>query len=296
MVLFLSSTVIAFLKPRQEYVDSLETEITHLDHEVDDLHDSVTTLHTQVSGLNEKVYHFQEKISEKDKEIDRLGSTAQRILNNVNHELRLPVGNVMNFAEMLHEGLGKFNDSQLKNLSDEVYKNSTRLSSMILNMLDLANLNVQKVSLEKAKINFGELVKDRVKTCRKVYLQGKPLSFKLVIDAETMVSVDPNYMRQVVDNLVINAINFSQHGSINVTVKKQRGSVLFTIMDQGIGIPPKDIYDIFTPFKMGSNSELKSEGRGLGLALCKSVIEAHDGVIKAESKGEGAIFSFELPI
>ena len=81
--------------------------------------------------MNEQVGHFHEKISEKDKEIDRLGSTAQRILNNVNHELRLPVGNVVNFAEMLNEGLGKFNSDQLKTLSDEVYQNSTRLSSMI---------------------------------------------------------------------------------------------------------------------------------------------------------------------
>ncbi|MDG1436608.1 MAG: ATP-binding protein, partial [Rickettsiaceae bacterium] len=145
-------------------------------------------------------------------------------------------------------------------------------------------------------VNFSELVKDRVKTCRNVYLQGKKLSFKLVIDPEIMISVDPNYMRQVVDNLVINAINFSEEGTIEVSVQKQQKSLTFTIMDQGIGIPQNDIYDVFTPFKMGSNTESKVEGRGVGLALCKSVIEAHDGVIKADSKGRGAIFTFTLPL
>ncbi|MDG1436398.1 MAG: ATP-binding protein [Rickettsiaceae bacterium] len=280
-VLILATTVL-FIKPKQEYIEETEAKVTHLDHEVLD--------------LNAQVGHFHEKIYEKNKEIDRLGATAQRILNNVNHELRLPVGNVMNFAEMLNEGLGKFNEDQLKNLSDEVYKNSTRLSSMILNMLDLVNLDVKKVGLEKAKINFGELVNNRVQTCRNIYLQGKPLNFKLVIEPEIMISVDPNYMRQVVDNLVINAINFSDKGTIEVHVTRQNGILKFTIMDQGIGIPKEDLYDVFTPFKMGSNAESKAEGRGVGLALCKSVIDAHDGVIRADSKGKGAIFEFVLPI
>jgi len=78
-------------------------------------------------------------------------------------------------------------------------------------------------------------------------------------------------------------------------VRKQKHTVIFTITDQGIGIPNKDLYDIFTPFKMGSNTESKAEGRGVGLALCKSVIEAHDGEIAVESKHAGVIFRFVLP-
>ena len=69
------------------------------------------------------------------------------------------------------------------------------------------------------------------------------------------------------------------------------------IEDQGMGIPQKDIYDIFDPFKMGSNTESKAEGRGVGLALCKSVAEAHSGSITAESDGvKGAKFTIILPI
>ncbi|MDG1436562.1 MAG: hypothetical protein P8P83_02100, partial [Rickettsiaceae bacterium] len=83
LMFIVCGVVIAFLKPKQEYIEDLETEVTHLDHEVSGLNHKVT-------NLNEQVGHFHEKISEKDKEIDRLGSTAQRILNNVNHELRLP--------------------------------------------------------------------------------------------------------------------------------------------------------------------------------------------------------------
>ena len=275
------ATLVIFLKPKQEHLEETEAKID--------------TLETEVTHLHEKVVHYNERISDQEKEIERLGATAQKILNNVNHELRLPVGNVMNFAEMLGEGLGKFSEDQLKTLSDEVYKNSNRLSSMIMNMLDLATLNAKKLELDKKVINLGELVEDRVNNCRKIYLEDKKIDFELKIHSEIFVSVDPNYMRQVVDNLVINAIKFSSEGVISVQLLKNKDKIEFTIKDNGIGIPREELYDIFTPFKMGSNTESKAEGRGVGLALCKAAIEAHGGAIIVESDGvNGARFRFVL--
>lgn len=288
LLLFMSTILIIFLKPKQEYQEATEAKVDILEEEV--IH-----LETEVADLNEKVVHYTERVEDQSREIERLGATAQRILNNVNHELRLPVGNVMNFAEMLNDGLGKFNEDQLKDLSDEVYKNSNRLSSMILNMLDLATLDVKKIELNKIMINFGELVRDRVQSCRKIYLGDKQLDFEMQIEDNIFISVDPNYMRQTVDNLVINAINFSTKGAIRISVLRRGSVVEFMISDNGIGIPKEDLYDIFTPFKMGSNSESKAEGRGVGLALCKSAVEAHGGSISAESKdGVGAQFRFVL--
>jgi Na+/proline symporter/signal transduction histidine kinase len=294
-VLFIGTSVIFFIKPKEERQEetnaklgTLESEVIHLDHEV-------TNLHGKVVDLNDTVAHYSERISDQEKEIERLGATAQKILNNVNHELRLPVGNVMNFAEMLNEGLGKFSPEQLKMLSDEVYKNSNRLSSMIMNMLDLAALNAGKLELDKKVINLGELVEDRVRNCRKIYLEDKKIDFIIEAHPEIFIAVDPNYMRQIVDNLVINAIKFSEEGKINIQLlRKDNDLIEFTIEDKGIGIPQNEIYDIFTPFKMGSNTESKAEGRGIGLALCKAAIEAHGGMISVESKGVGAIFRFVL--
>jgi len=295
VVLVLGSVVIFLLKPKQEQqeatdaeVGTLKTEVTHLDHEV-------VNLSSRVSNLNEAAIHYNERISDQEREIERLGATAQKILNNVNHELRLPVGNVMNFAEMLNEGLGKFDESQLKMLSDEVYKNSNRLSSMIMNMLDLAALNAKKLELKKKTINLGELVEDRVNNCRRIYLDNKKIDFVLEIQPELLISVDPNYMRQIVDNLVINSIKFSSEGIVNIKLLKQENHVVFTISDNGIGIPQKDFYYIFTPFKMGSNAESKAEGRGVGLALFKVAIEAHGGISTVKSKNaKGAIFKFVI--
>lgn len=288
-LLLVSSVLLAFLKPQQEYIKETEDKVEVLEDEVHHLEDEVDNLVSQVT-------HYSERVADQQKEIERLGATAQRILNNVNHELRLPVGNVMNFAEMLNSGLEKYSKEQLKMLSDEVYKNSTRLSTMILNMLDLATLDVKKVNLQKQLINFSELALDRIQTCRKIYLQGKQIDFEMAIEPEIMITVDPNYMRQTIDNLVINAISYSTNGTIKISLLKKNNMVEFTITDQGISIPKEELYDIFTPFKMGSKTISKAEGRGVGLALCKSSVEAHGGVIKAESTGiMGATLRFLLP-
>lgn len=288
--------LIIFLKPKQDYLenteqraDALETKVMHLGH-------NLTDMTGRVSKLNKTVSHYSERVLDQEKEIERLGAAAQKILNNVNHEMRIPIGSVMNFSDMLHESLMNTEHKHLLKLSDEVVTNSTRLSSMILNMLDLAMLDVKKIELEKSTINFSELVKDRVKGCRDVYLQDKPIDFKLTIDPEILILIDQNYIRQVVDNIMINAISFSDSGLIEVTVKKKQHMVELTITDQGKGIPIKELADIFDPFKMGSNTESKAEGRGVGLALCKSAVEAHGGVITAESKGKGATFKVILPL
>ncbi|PCJ24844.1 MAG: hypothetical protein COA94_07055 [Rickettsiales bacterium] len=303
VLILLSSILIVFFKPKQEHLEQTEHRVGELSDEVGTLvavvssRDSqISTLDTKVSGLEERVDHYTERTTNQAQEIERLGATAQRILNNVNHELRLPVGNVMNFSEMLHDGLGKLSDEQLKMLSKEVYQNSNRLSTMILNMLDLATLQAKKIELQIKLANFSELVEERLTACRKIYVEEKPLKFIIKIEKNVMVPMDANYIRQTIDNLVINAINFSEKGKILVIVARQTNFVTFTIQDQGIGIPLSELYDVFTPFKMGSNTETKAEGRGVGLALCKAAVNAHGGEVKVESSGAGVLFRVVLPL
>ncbi len=292
LLLLMSSVLIAFFKPKQEYMEATENTVGTLNNEVSFLNREVDTREAKISDLNYEVSYYSERVQDQQQEIERLGATAQKILNNVNHELRLPVGNVINFAEMLSEGLEKYSKEQLKLLCDEVFTNSNRLSTMILNMLDLATLDVKKIDLQKQTINLSELVSDRVKNCRKIYLQDKLIDFKMAIEPEILISVDPNYIRQTIDNLIINAITYSKDGAIRVSVlRKNQDTIEVVIVDQGIGIPKGELYDIFTPFKMGTNTESKAQGRGVGLALCKSAIEAHGGTIVVESDGSrGALF------
>ena len=277
-------------------IKNLDSQINNSKNQIAILKDEIQKREEKISNLSEEVVFFKERNSNHEIEIERLGETSQRILNNVNHELRLPVGNVMNFAEMLSEGLEKYTKEQQKELLDEVLQNSNRLSSMILNMLDLATMNVKNVNLNKQKINVSELIEERIARCRKIYLQDKPLEMIVSIQSGIIALIDKHYIQQTIDNIIINAIKFSQQGVIKVNAYIENDSIVIIIADEGIGIPKNELYDIFMPFKMGSNTASKAEGRGVGLALCKVAVKAHGGVITVESNGCGATFRVLLPL
>ncbi len=293
----ITTLLIIFLKPKQEYIDVMIDKSSRLSNENDNLSKLNSSLSQDNKKLTHKVEDYDNKLQLHEKEIERLSQTAQRILNNVNHELRLPVGNVMNFAEIMREGLGKFSEKDLQKVSEEVLKNSTRLSSMILNMLDLAMLEAKKITLNKHTVNLSEMISARAKRCYDLYREGKEVSLKLDLEPEVLVKVDPNYIRQVIDNLLINAIKYSDEaGEIKVTLRSNSNIAQIEVTDKGLGIGKKDLVTIFEPFMVGSNNFSKAEGRGIGLTLCKRAIEAHGGDIIAESNGKkGACFTVQIP-
>lgn len=131
----------------------------------------------------------------------------------------------------------------------------------------------------------------------KFIYKTKKIDFKISIKEGIFLEIDPHYLCQTVDNLIINALTFSKSGTIVIKLLLENNFVKFVITDQGKGIDKKQIYDVFTPFKMGCNTQSEGKGRGAGLALCKSVIEARNGEIKVKSNGKkGVIFWFLLPI
>lgn len=108
---------------------------------------------------------------------------------------------------------------------------------------------------------------------------------------------DAYLLSRLVDNLVINAIQYSDNGNIKISLKKRDGDVLFKIEDQGIGIDPKELYDIFGAFTVSKKTKSIAGGRGVGLALSKKIVELHKGQIWAESDGKtGSTFFFSLPL
>ena len=99
------------------------------------------------------------------------------------------------------------------------------------------------------------------------------------------------------DNLIINAISYCKKGKITIDLYHDESSVYFTITDEGIGIPPLELINIFGDFTVSSKTHTSAGGRGVGLALCKKIVEIHNGSIKAESDGvKGATFKVILPI
>ena len=111
-----------------------------------------------------------------------------------------------------------------------------------------------------------------------------------------IAELDEYYLTQTLDNLIVNAFTYSGQGTIKLELTKKDSIISFSITNQGIGIPKEELYDIFGEFTVSSKTRTPAGGRGVGLALCKRVLEMHKGEIKADSRDGETTFTFFLPL
>ena len=149
-------------------------------------------------------------------------------------------------------------------------------------------------------MNLTDLVYERVEICQKLYIEEKDkenLNFDLKIEDKLTALCDEYYIARTIDNIVINAIQYCKKGTIAITLKSAKNhTVDFSVQDDGIGIPEQELLDIFNPFTVSSRTKTPAGGRGVGLALCKKVIDAHNGIISAKNNdSKGSLFRVILP-
>ena len=175
-----------------------------------------------------------------------------------------------------------------------IVREARRLSSLVLELLDAARLEQGKLVGEREPVDLVELARDVA--ARDSY-QGRRIS--LTADAPVVGSYDPRRIGQVLENLVENAVKYSPDGSeVRIGVKQLDGRALINVSDRGIGIPPEDLPQIFERFHRASNVDDKRfAGMGLGLFICKGIVEQHGGRIWVESRqGGGSTFHVDLPV
>lgn len=244
----------------------------------------------------EKSQNLWEKIHDMDKEVYKAEFLKTEFLNNISHEVRTPMTGITSMGQVLYEEYDNLSEEKRKECIRDIAKSSDRLQSLMTNILDLSALTSLKLELNLRKVDLGELVKNRLEHCKKMYLDGKDLTFTMDIDENAYVKCDLYHISHTIDNLVINAIAYSRSGTVvAVSVKKVNDGVEFTIRDEGVGIPTSELYDIFKPFTVSSKTRTPSGGRGVGLSLCFAVLANHGGKIWAESDGASwAEFKFKL--
>lgn len=238
-------------------------------------------------------------ISQKQKEIERLSQAQIDFMHEVMHETKSPLTSILGYTEILLKGtFGQPTDEQ-GNFLNIIMRQSKRLLNMTNNLLDLARLKSGKVPLELKESSLKDL-SDRAIEEMKPSLDEKKLEMNQEIGPGIpQVQMDEPKVLEVLINLVSNAIKFSKEGGkINLAIQAQPGEIEFSICDEGLGITPEDLPYIFEKFHRGSKEAGAVRGTGLGLALSKTIIEAHGGRMWAESAGrnQGSTFHFTLPL
>jgi signal transduction histidine kinase len=220
----------------------------------------------------------------------------------MSHELRTPLNSILGFTDVMLEGL----DGNLTDYMDNdlrlIQKNGQHLLHLINDVLDMAKIESGRMNLNPETFKVQSALEE-VTSITSTLASEKNLSLFIEenSDQEIVIYADNTRLRQVLINLVNNAIKFTQTGSIRICAKPIEGArVLITVKDTGIGIPPEQLEAIFQEFtQVDTSSTRKAGGTGLGLPISRRLVEMHGGRLWAESTGidgEGSIFYVELPV
>jgi signal transduction histidine kinase len=194
--------------------------------------------------------------------------------------------------------LGEFNKGQLKTL-EIIERNCDRMRKLIDDLLDLSAIESGEISISKISGDFVKLVTDYFENTKHL---REEKSIELILDIDNdipLIAFDKDRILQVVENYISNAVKYSFPGSkVNVKIEKQDGMIKTSVKDEGQGISPDNLKKLFTKFgKAGVKPTGKEKSTGMGLFICKNIVEKHGGNVAVDSVvGEGSTFSFTLPI
>jgi signal transduction histidine kinase len=271
---------------------------------------SVRESYRDLESKNRKLQQAYDQL----KELDRLKSN---FLATVSHELRTPLTSIIGFSEMLAGGIGGSLTSEQAEFVDTIHEKGKQLLQLITDLLDLSRLENETMSLRRSEVQLVKLAEEVVRS-----MQPQAKKKQVILEIESnghvpAVSGDPDRLRQVLINLIDNAIKFTpQGGTVHTTLEKvssdledddgigaallagSRSDVQVTVSDTGCGIPQEEknrVFDAFYQVETGNTRH--AGGTGLGLSIVKRLVEGHGGSIHVEdNEPEGANMVFTIPI
>lgn len=232
-------------------------------------------------------------LTEKLQELDRMKSI---FIANMSHELRTPLNSIIGFTGIILQGLsGEITAEQRKQLT-LVKNNSNHLLALINDVIDVSKIEADQIELVIEKFNLSNLMQE-MNDSFKVAIEEKNLKLSVEMPERVDIKNDPRRTKQVIMNLVSNAIKFTDKGKIEIKVTKKDKGVYISVRDTGIGIEKKDMDKLFKAFSRIYTKDMLKDGTGLGLYLSKKTANLLGGDISAESKfGNGSEFTFSLPL
>ncbi|MDQ7096736.1 [Fe-Fe] hydrogenase large subunit C-terminal domain-containing protein [Desulfosporosinus sp. PR] len=255
--------------------------------------------------LNKELLAANEKLQELD-------NMKTDFLSTVSHELRTPLTSILGFAKIIKKRLDEVifpnfqaGDKKMSRTVNQVQQNidiivseGERLTNLINDVLDIAKMEAGRVDWNMEKTTLIDLIQQGMLAVSSLFEQkGLKLS-KEIEDNLPEVVCDQEKIIRVIINLLSNAVKFTSEGSVTCLCRKRGEEVMISVVDQGIGIAREDEEKVFEKFKqIGDTLTDKPKGTGLGLPICKQIVEYHGGRIWVESEpGKGSCFSFTLPI
>jgi PAS domain S-box-containing protein len=249
-----------------------------------------------VAVQNARAFEYQRSVADRLREVDRLKS---EFLANMSHELRTPLNSIIGFSEVLLDGIdGELTDDAVEDVR-AIHGSGQHLLNIINDILDLAKIEAGQMDVDRRPLELNPFINEIIHTAQ-ILVKDKPVELNVVEEAHVSNAyADPIRLRQIVWNLVNNAIKFTEEGSVNVYISQNdEQQAVIRIVDTGIGMKQDDLPLLFEQFRqVDGSSTRRAGGTGLGLHITRHLVRMHGGDITVESEfGSGSTFSFTLPI
>ena len=251
----------------------------------------LVTRHDEIGKLAERFNEMGERIEATD-------HARRAFVSNVSHELRTPVAIIAGATERMIDQQER-NEPLDSNALDVVKRETDMLTRLIDDLFTLTRIEEHNLRLEREDLNLASVAREAVRSMSDLaWTQRKVRVESLVSPDLPLVRADRTRIRQVINNLLYNALRHTPEGGLIVVQGRHLPDLIeLSISDTGMGIPEKELQSVFERFYQSERSQRSSEGSGLGLSIVRQLVEAHGGTISAESiVGQGTTFRFTLPI
>ncbi|HVJ52638.1 MAG TPA: response regulator [Aliidongia sp.] len=277
--------------------ETLEKRVAERTADLAEANESLRLAYEQVERQSLELSTKAEQLAVARSVAEAANAAKSRFLATMSHELRTPLTGLIGFAELL---LRKDFPPADRQRFLELLRDSARtLLALVNDILDLSKIEAGKLELEQIPFELRPLISGcSVLASLQAEARGLTLAATVADDVPVWLSGDPMRLRQVVLNLLANAVKFTEYGRVELDVRMRDGLMLVTISDTGMGIPAGQFDRLFRPFsQLEDSTSRRFGGTGLGLSICREIVEAMGGTIGAESvAGQGSKFWFSLPV
>ena len=259
--------------------------------------------------MSRQLQEYQERLREINKKLEIAFEQAEesrqakaRFAANVSHELRTPINLVIGFSEVMILAPEVYEEplpASYRADIQAVYRNAKHLQNLINDVLDISQLEARHLAIVKEKASLSDCIQETANMVADL-IAKKGLSFQLDVPPDLpALWFDPVRIRQILLNLLVNAVRFTKQGGITVAITVNDDEVITSVIDTGVGLKDEDIPQVFDEFfQVGEVDAHGERGSGLGLTLSRELIRLHGGVLTVSSAGVaglGSRFSFSLP-